>query len=286
MMVEQMFIPYKYGLNWAIQTRRNAIIISPDSSGYDDLKIDGSIVIYNMSDLTSGSENTSSGIYIIPNITEWDIAEQKKLCRYINDHIMDSSISLSSSNRNEESKKDGVMFIGLIPDFESRFKIIDWLLHKFWICCEQRGQQDTDNDTADEQSITEPSYINPSLIQYIKDLMIHLRIHRLLIPGKGGGIHTGTLNDMILLSKLVSSHIYGRDYVVPEDVKQSLKWYIPWHMIPLKPDQWALDTSLLYGSDPVYVKQFHEIVSSVGTKPAALERLVIDDVLRKVVPPI
>lgn len=295
-MARQEFIPYRYGLKWAVQMRRNAIIISPNNN-YDNLKIDGSTVICNMTVLNNNSsKNSNHNIYIIPNITEWNIDDQKMLCHYINDHMMDFSIRSSHSNDSmkNESRKNDTMFICLIPSFEARFKIMDWLLHKFWICCEEEKdakkgegtQHNSNNDTEKGKSITGPLHVSPSLIQYIKDLMIHLRMHRLLVPGKGGGIHTGTLNDMIMLCGLISSNIYGRAYIIPEDIKQGFKWYMPWHMIPLKPDQWRLDTSLLYGSDPLYVQQFHEVVSSVRTESGALERCIIDDVLKNVIPPI
>lgn len=286
----QEFIPYRYGVKWAIQMRRNAIIISPYNK-YVDLGIDGSAVIYNMADLNSNN-SSNHNIYIIPNIIEWDTTEQKMLCHYINDHMVEFPISSSCNNNNgvkNESRKDNAMFICLIPSFKTRFKMIDWLLHKFWICCEEEEeatQHNNNNDTKGGKSMMGPLHVSPSLIQYIKDLMIHLRMHRLLVPGKGGGIHTGTLNDMIMLCGLIGSEIHGRDYVIPEDIKQGFKWYIPWHMIPLQPDQWQLDTSLLYGSDPRYVKQFHEIVSSVRTESGALEYLIVDDILRNVIPPI
>lgn len=269
---DQLFIPGKIGLKWGLQWRRNIIMLgSEDDPGTPILPTLERI--YKVSDLKDINNNTtklSDNVYFIPNLIEWDIKEQKLLCHYINNH----------GNK--------AIFIGYVPDISSKFSITDWLLHKFWICCGSTNISNIacgwEKETYDEQESS--TYISPNLIQYIKDLMIHLRIHRLLVQGNGGGIHTGTLKDMILLSQCIAQDIGGRDYTVPSDVKQGLLWYAPWHLKLLQESQWDQDASLLYGSIPKYVQQFHAAVAGVRTGPAGTERLIINDILSKVVPPV
>ncbi|CAL9727703.1 maintenance of telomere capping protein 2 [Monosporozyma unispora] len=255
-MDSELVLPYKYGMSWALKERRNIIIVS-----FSDEIIENSKPIYNISEILANTANNST--FTIPNLIDWDGKDQKHLVHYINDHV-----------------NDNVMIIGIIPEMEDRSKIIDWLLHKFWICC------GGGHESVETHSRSESIHISNSLIQYIKDLMIHLRIHRLLVQGNGGGIHTGTLKDVILLGKCISGELHDRKFVIPEDIKQALMWYGPWHMKVLTKEQWDQDTSLLYGSRPQCVQQYFDTVAGVRTGSVAKERLIIADVLKKVVPPI
>ncbi|CAL9736529.1 maintenance of telomere capping protein 2 [Monosporozyma servazzii] len=263
MMNSATIIPYKYGISWALKERRNVIIVS--SSSIEKPAIENSKIIYKISELVG--VNVDSDNIIIANLIEWDVTDQKRLVRYINDHV-----------------GDPVVIIGIIPDLDDgRSRIIDWLLHKFWICCD-----DEDEDV--EQPHGSTVHINHSLVQYIKDLMIHMRMHRLVVQGNGGGVHTGTLKDVMLLSQCIANGLHGRDYVIPEDVKQAWHWYMPWHLRVLGQDQWDQDPSLLYGSKPQYVQQYFATAASAAATavrtPLARERLIAGDVLKKVVPPI
>lgn len=263
-MESQATLPYKYGISWALEERRNVIIVSSEETVVGNSK-----TIYKITELLD-ADIEEYNILTIANLTEWDVDDQKRLVRYINDHAGDS-----------------VMIIGVIADLEAKDKIIDWLLHKFWICCDNRQDETATILHRDDAGSNSAVHINYNLIQYIKDLMIHQRMHRLVVQGNGGGVHTGTLKDVVLLSKCISSKLHGRGYVIPEDVKQAWRWYMPWHLKVLGQDQWDQDPSLLYGSKPQYVQQY--FAAGAPRTPAATlarEQLIVSDVLKKVVPPI
>ena len=132
-------------------------------------------------------------------------------------------------------------------------------------------------------------HLESSLRRYVLDIMVHLRMHRLIYHGKGGGVGTDALADVLLLAKFISLDL-GNPYVTPREIKKACRWYFPMHLILIsKPSQ---DTTLLYGSKLSLVQDFvnsivrvAEIKSGDMETPLFLESLVTDNVLSKVIPP-
>ena len=132
-------------------------------------------------------------------------------------------------------------------------------------------------------------HLESSLRRYVLDIMVHLRMHRLIYHGKGGGVGTDALPDVLLLAKFISLDL-GNPYVTPREIKKACRWYFPMHLILIsKPSQ---DTTLLYGSKLSLVQDFVNSIVRVGEiksrdmeTPLFLESLVTDNVLNKVIPP-
>ncbi|SSD60586.1 uncharacterized protein SCODWIG_02347 [Saccharomycodes ludwigii] len=82
---------------------------------------------------------------------------------------------------------------------------------------------------------------NPNLRQYILDIIIHLRMHRFNVQGKGGGCSTKFVSDVILLSQCLAlflgntynSRNYNETFdllVTPDIIKIACLWYLPFHL--------------------------------------------------------
>lgn len=295
----ESLIPFNKGLEWAITRQNNLVIIDNDltSIGIDILKneinkIDeqSEIICISKYDDISSTDYTNKTILIVNNLIDWSVKDQRLLSHYINDQDYknaDDSTPMSSQ----------VVIIGVVPSMAARHGIIDWLLHKFWICCSgvipgtappnlvpSLESEETPTPTPTPTNIE--THINHNIIQYIKDIMVHLRIHRLVVQGKGGGIHTNTLTDLILLSQCIAQDISQRNFVVPEDIKLACKWYLPWHLQVR--DLTSLgDASLLYGSRPQFVEQYQAaIVATTAANNSSVEQLIVRDVLKRIVPPV
>ncbi|CCF57971.1 hypothetical protein KAFR_0D03230 [Kazachstania africana CBS 2517] len=195
----------------------------------------------------------------------------------------------------------------------SIFQVENTLRQKFWLCCSlsqftNEGYSDGSSGYAseweslyDEPVISEKTqekssakledvYVQSSIRRYILDIMVHIRMHRLAYNAKGGGAHTRSLADVLLLSKLISRDC-KRAFVTPKEVKAAAVWYFPMHICLIS--RASMDTSILYGSRKELVQQFLEKIVQVKNikqrelnNPLFLEYLVVKDVLTKIVPPI
>lgn len=179
----------------------------------------------------------------------------------------------------------------------SRITLEDWLKHKFWLACYEPYESELVSplreDTPDPLKHVQYTDIhaNRSIHRYILDVMIHLRMHRLVDTTKGGGIHTRSSADVLELSQLIALHKYKRKFVTPDHVKLACLWYFPMHLELLTSS--LMDTSVLYGSRPELVDGLLQRISELKLRqsvelenPLFLERLVVLDVLKKVVPPV
>lgn len=241
-------------------------------------------------------------ILIIPNVESLDDQAQIRLVQMMTQghRLFIGMISWEDEQPGNESKgKDNK-----IPprDMEvnkvltSHITVRDWLKHRFWIACFEPDQNEVvtikPNNTGDALNITYMDVnVHPSVRRYILDIMIHLRMHRLVDITKGGGVHTGSLKDVIILSKLISMDKFKKSFVTPEHVKMACTWYFPMHLELVRSS--AMDVTVLYGSKPNLVDGILEKIAHLKLtesnhlqNPLFLETLVVKDVIKKVVPPV
>ncbi|QLG72636.1 hypothetical protein HG535_0D03440 [Zygotorulaspora mrakii] len=238
-------------------------------------------------DLLSPAGNSVSKleIVIIPNICQYNKEEQVKLVKMI-------------KNCNSGGSRSSRIFIGMVPwamaDHERHIiSMRDWLKHRFWIACLEPNETDSVNLR------TEPSYdipytevhCSPAVRRYVLDVMVHLRMHRFVDITKGGGIQTMALNDVIVLSQLISKTTFKKNFITPEHVKIACIWYFPLHIDMLKDA--SIDTTVQYGSRPDMIDDFLDKLYKLNDEeakkienPLFLETLVVHDVLNKIVPPV
>ena len=193
-----------------------------------------------------------------------------------------------------------------------------WLKHKFWFACAPpyldfesssessintrannspgemgEKQQEAEGNRSvvlNEEANLNDVFVASSVKRYILDIMVHLRTHRLTYNAKAGGVYTNSLDDMVLLSRLIGLHS-GKMFVSPSHVKKASKWYFPMHLELVQRS--SMDSSLLYGSDPNLVDEMLEKLAKIKHEevdefknPLFLESLVVKNVLSKVVPPV
>nr|CAI6684921.1 CIC_HP1_G0030220.mRNA.1.CDS.1 [Saccharomyces cerevisiae] len=198
------------------------------------------------------------------------------------------------------------------------FRMGAWLKHKFWFACAppyldfESSTESSINTRANnsigmaEEEKQEPEskrsiilneeanlndvFVGSTVRRYILDIMVHLRTHRLTYNAKAGGVYTNSLDDVVLLSRLIGLHS-GKMFVSPSHVKEASRWYFPMHLELVQRS--SMDSSLLYGSDPNLVDEMLEKLAKIKCdevnefeNPLFLESLVVKNVLSKVVPPV
>ncbi|QHS74497.1 Mtc2p [Saccharomyces paradoxus] len=193
-----------------------------------------------------------------------------------------------------------------------------WLKHKFWFACappyldfesstessihtradsgagiareEEQEPEGKKSVILNEEANLNDIFVGSTVKRYILDIMVHLRTHRLTYNAKAGGVYTNSLDDVVLLSRLIGLHS-GKMFVSPSHVKEASKWYFPMHLELVQRS--SMDSSLLYGSDPSLVDEMLEKLAKIKYEevnefenPLFLESLVVKNVLSKVVPPV
>ncbi|CCK68313.1 Mtc2p KNAG_0A06560 [Huiozyma naganishii CBS 8797] len=267
-------------------------------------------------------------IVIIPNINDIPIRDQGSLVRWMRDSAVENAPRIfigllqwdptkeetcSGETESRAGTKRDSSKVPYEKHLQSKLKINDWLRHKFWFACSMpksdsinsslssgyfsEAESLTDmgaKDIVRKQRIGDLGYsevhIEPSLRRYVLDVMVHLRIHRLTVHGKGGGVHTGCLEDILTLAQLMCLDD-NKEFVTPREIKQAMRWYFPVHLMLITNP--LLDTSILYGSKIRLIDEFLSKVARMKQQkslelenPLILESLVVQDVLSKVVPPI
>ncbi|CAI4044670.1 Mtc2p SKDI_11G1170 [Saccharomyces kudriavzevii IFO 1802] len=194
-----------------------------------------------------------------------------------------------------------------------------WLKHKFWFACappyldfesssesnmstrantgdgattkeEGQGSEGKRSVVLNEEANLDDVFVGSNVRRYILDIMVHLRTHRLTYNARAGGVYTNSLDNMILLSRLIGLHS-GKMFVSPSHIKEASMWYFPMHLELVQRS--SMDSSLLYGSDPSLVDEMLEKLAKIKHEevnefenPLFLESLVVKNVLSKVVPPV
>lgn len=145
------------------------------------------------------------------------------------------------------------------------------LLNDIWF-----EHEDVHKETSELPSIPEIRQKVPEVVlsreveTYTKDVVIFTRTNRFII----GGVPTFIFKDFIQFSKTYAA-VVGYDFVVPSMVQVAAYKLLPLHITLLTdPED---EPSVHYSGDPRLVKQ---ILSKVDTF------IVIEDVLRKVQPPV
>ncbi|AQZ16224.1 MTC2 (YKL098W) [Zygosaccharomyces parabailii] len=236
-------------------------------------------------------------IVIVPQVHTLSREEQNTLVRMMvasqQSRPTRLFIGMISWDVDRERKMNGDVEAAL----SSRITLEDWLKHKFWLACYEPFENELVSPM--RESTPEPLknirytevHANRSIHRYILDVMIHLRMHRLVDTTKGGGVHTGSSADVLELSQMIAIYKYKRQFVTPDHVKQACIWYFPMHLELLTSS--LMDTSVMYGSKPELVDGLLSRIAEVKLKesvelenPLFLETLVVRDVLKKVVPPV
>lgn len=240
-------------------------------------------------------------ILIIPNIDSLDDDAQIRLVQMMTQghRLFIGMISWEGeqgTQNKDDDHKTTPRDIDINKVLASHITLRDWLKHRFWIACFEPNQNEVvatkTNNTGDALNITYMDVnVHPSVRRYILDIMVHLRMHRLVDITKGGGVHTGSLKDVITLSKLISMDKFKKSFVTPEHVKMACTWYFPMHLELVRSS--SMDVTVLYGSKPNLVDGILEkiahlklIKSNDLQNPLFLETLAVKDVIKKVVPPV
>lgn len=169
--------------------------------------------------------------------------------------------------------------------------IIPYLRHQFWFACGMNSGEALSLDLSLLPSIpdlVDQIHVHHSIRRYVLDIIVHLRMHRLSRASHAGGVHTRSLQDMVLLCKWVA-YLKGYTFVTPEMVQTAAKQYFPWHLQLIEESKH--DASTMYGSQPELVDELIDRFSKFGVKsgeefgnPLFKELLVVENVLSKVVP--
>lgn len=249
--------------------------------------------------LPTYNDQTYTGveIVIIPQVHTLSKDEQNVLVRMMMaSQVLRPArlfIGMISWDTTKESEMSGDIELAL----SSRITSEDWLKHKFWFACCEPNENELFSPLmeATPESPAELQYtdvhVNRSIHRYILDVMIHLRMHKLVDTTKGGGVHTSALRDVLALSQLIALYRFKKRFVTPEHVKLACTWYFPLHIEILKAS--TMDASVLYGSRPELVEGMLKCIADVKLSktvetenPLFLETVVVQDVLNKVVPPV
>lgn len=233
-------------------------------------------------------------VNIVPKIDSLDRAQQKDLVVDMAAHphrVYIGMVPWKAVTHNSGARD-------LLPKdiLASSIKLQDWLKHRFWLSFSESPELITPSPTQLETPV-EPfrdfgAHVTcrPVIRRYVLDIMVHLRMHRMLDITKGGGVHAGSLNDVVQLAKLLSFDRFNKNFVTPEHVKLACQWYFPLHLELVRDS--SMDVSVLYGSKPDMVDGFLDKIaqlklaqSSMAHYPLFLEALIVRDVLKKVVPP-
>lgn len=237
------------------------------------------------------TEEDCTEICILTGIETLDRHEQARLVRttaHNRNLVLIAMIPWES--RMESSARD----LDVDETLRSNVNLRDWLKHRFWLACYDLHQGLTipsPLEVEDFKTIDPQVSCKHSIRRYILDIVVHLRMHRLLDTTKGGGAHTGSLNDVVALAKLLSYHKFNKRFVTPDHVKMACVWYFPLHLELIR--NASMDISVLYGSKPDMVDGFLEKISqlkvaqsNMAQNPLFLETLIVKDVLKRVVPPV
>lgn len=111
--------------------------------------------------------------------------------------------------------------------------------------------------------------IVPEIRRYMYDIIIHIRCHRCVSTG----FPTRSIADIELLSRCLCL-LFDREFVIPTIVKLACRKLVPFKITMVEPE---LEPTLQYGSDQELVK---ELMARMTPK------MVLEDVLRKVAPPL
>lgn len=292
---------FSTSLNYCINAKKNLIYIHKKQSDSNFDTIRQSNIIKNTidrryrndgvnchiveelpKDSSSWPDATSSAlkIVVIPNVAQCDKDQQVKMVKMIKAAQNEGTINLFVGVIQWDPEEDEKTIIGLR----------DWLKHRFWIACFAPNEQEILTIGPAKNLSYREVHCGPMIRRYILDVMVHLRMHRFVDITKGGGIPTSALNDVIVLSQLVSIDKFEKKFLTPEHVKVACLWYFPLHIELLKGS--AMDTTVLYGSRPQMVDDFLEKLYKLGQSesskidnPLFLETLIVQDVLSKIVPP-
>ncbi|CCE62539.1 hypothetical protein TPHA_0C03880 [Tetrapisispora phaffii CBS 4417] len=199
----------------------------------------------------------------------------------------------------------------------------DWLRNSIWMSCVIKDMKHIEmydellssgnNDTRyakinlAQQRLLDDIHVDPRVKRYVLDVIVHLRMHTLSYKQKGGGIHPRSLEDVILLSKVIRLSQFAAVelktstndpdvkkktptlYIMSEHIRLAALMYFPFHLILIRDS--SMDVSVSYGSNKEliddFIEKLHTINDAVDRQnPLLIQEIVIRDVLRKVIPPI
>ncbi|AAS50740.2 ABL031Wp [Eremothecium gossypii ATCC 10895] len=133
--------------------------------------------------------------------------------------------------------------------------------------------------------------VHPAVHRYVLDVLVHIRMHRLLDHSQAGGASSSSAEDVLDLCRwLCSANHPEKTFVTPDDVQQACAWYFPMHLDVIRlPQQ---EASVLYGTSMKFAEDLliglRTFLKKTGTvdNPLLLETLIVQEVLGKVVPAI
>lgn len=165
-------------------------------------------------------------------------------------------------------------------------KMIPYLRHQFWFACGERlGQWQALPVT---ESVVDSIFMHNSIRRYILDLIVHLRMHRLSKPGQGGGAHSRSLNDMVLLCKWIAL-TSGSSFITPDMAQVACEQYFPWHLQLIESAK--EESSTMYGSQEEVVEELISRFDTFGIKmaqeymnPLFKQLCVVQSVMKDVIP--
>lgn len=246
-------------------------------------------------DIPEPPASAQNELYIVPNIDSLDKRQQFQLVDNMAAHP--NRIYIGMISWQAISHTDAARDLDPQDTLSSSVKLQDWLKHRFWLSFYERPEPIPPSPIHHESTIKPYSSIDsqvtckPAIQRYILDIMVHLRMHRMLNITKGGGVHTNSLRDLVQLAKLISYNKANKQFVTPEHIKIACQWYLPVHLELVRDS--SMDVSVLYGSKPDMVDGFLERIaqlklaqSSMAHNPLFLETLIVRDVLKRVIPPV
>lgn len=176
--------------------------------------------------------------------------------------------------------------VGLLDDYNSKDKqLFRYLQDSFWFKQPHDAQithdayhLEAEDDTIDLEKIRSFKALGdtinnviivPEMKRYIYDIIIFVRTHRCVNTGLPGS----AIPEMQLLSKALCV-LFNKGFVIPSIVKLAARKLLPLKIRMIRPEH---EPSLQWGSDPELVNELMKRMTP---------QLVVEDILRKVSPPV
>lgn len=165
--------------------------------------------------------------------------------------------------------------------------MIPYLRHQFWYACgESIGESEP--MALDSTALLNNVHVHHTIKRYILDLIVHLRMHRLSRPSQGGGAHSRSLADMMLLCKWIALQSKC-SFVTPDMVQIACQRYFPWHLQLIESSR--ENPSVMYGSREDLVDELISKFDTFGLKmqkeynnPLFKQLCVVQSVMKNVIP--
>lgn len=258
--------PFNVSVLAALSAHKNLLCYTNTISDISTTLIQWGKSVLTLEKHNYNSKEINCQVMILPDLNTFSPSDQNSLAKWL--------VSL-------KKQKIDFIVIGTISEIHLTY----YLKRQFWFLCgKPNGNIKYVDYTRDISSIS----VHPTIIRYVLDLIVHLRTHRFSNSAFGGGSNINSIDDIILLAKFLAIE-ENKEFITPDLIQLSVKWYFPLHMKLITKN--SEDSSVLYGTDPETIKEILKKLSLFTDKkkeeldnPLLLQLLVLNDVISNVIP--